>query len=125
MNKKTFWILTIGLVVVKLSIHFFTSTNYELHRDEMLYFSMGSHLSWGFASTPPFMSLLAFIVKSVFGYQPFFVKLFPALAGASILLLVALFIKELGGKAFGVFTGCLACIISTAMLRSVCWLLPA
>jgi len=124
MNKKTFWILTICLVLVKLSIHFFTSTNYELHRDEMLYFSMGSHLSWGFASTPPFMSLLAFVVKSVFGYQPFFVKLFPALFGASILILIAWFIKELGGTAFGVFTGCIAYIISTAMLRTASLFMP-
>jgi 4-amino-4-deoxy-L-arabinose transferase-like glycosyltransferase len=124
MNKKSFWILTLSLVLVKILIHFFTSTNYELHRDEMLYFSMGSHLSWGFASTPPFMSLLAFIIKSVFGYHPFFVKLFPALFGASILLLIALFIKELGGTAFAVFTGCFAYIISTAMLRTASLFMP-
>jgi len=124
MNKKTFWLLTIGLILVTIFIHFFTSTNYELHRDEMLYFSMGSHLSWGFASTPPFMSLLAFVIKTVFGYQPFFVKLFPALFGASILLLVALFIKELDGTAFAVFTGCFAYIISTAMLRTASLFMP-
>ena len=116
--------MTLSLVLVKIFIHFFTCTNYELHRDEMLYFSMGSHLSWGFASTPPFMSLLAFVIKSIFGYQPFFVKLFPALFGASILILIALFIKELGGNAFGVFAGCLAYIISTAMLRTASLFLP-
>ena len=75
MSNKSFWFLTISLVVVKLLIHFLTSTNYELHRDEMLYFSMGSHLSWGFASTPPLMAFLSFVVKSIFGYQEFFVKL--------------------------------------------------
>ncbi len=124
MDKKSFWILTISLVLVKLLIHFFTSTNYELHRDEMLYFSMGSHLSWGFASTPPLMSFLAFIIKSIFGYQEFFVKLFPALAGGGILILIALFIKELGGKGFAVFTGGMAYIISIAMLRSSSLFMP-
>lgn len=124
MSKKSFWILTISLVVIKLLIHFFTSTNYELHRDEMLYFAMGSHLSWGFASTPPLMSFLSFIIKTIFGYHEFFVKLFPALAGASILLLIALFIREIGGKLFAVFTGCLAFIISTAMLRSSSLFMP-
>jgi hypothetical protein len=124
MSKKSFWILTASMVLAKLLIHFFTCTNYELHRDEMLYFSMGSHLAWGFASTPPLMSFLSFIVKSLFGYTEFFVKLFPALAGASIVLLIALFIREIGGSAMAVFTGCLACIISTAMLRSSSLFMP-
>ena len=124
MNNKSFWLLTISLVTVKLLIHFFTGTNYELHRDEMLYFAMGSHLSWGFASTPPFMSFLAFIVKNVFGYEVFFVKLFPALFSASTLILIALFIKEIGGKGFAVFTGCCAFIISTAMLRTGSLFMP-
>lgn len=118
MTKQSFWILTISLVLVKLLIHFFTCTNYELHRDEMLYFAMGSHLSWGFASTPPFMALLAFIIKTIFGYQEFFVKLFPALAGGGIIILIALFTREIGGKLFAVFTACMAYIISIGMLRT-------
>ncbi len=97
---------------------------YELHRDEMLYFAMGSHLSSGYASTPPFIAFLAFILKSVFGYNVFFVKFFPALFGAANVLLIALFIKELGGKGFAVFTGCLSYIISTAMLRTSSLFMP-
>ena len=124
MDKKSFWILTVGFVLVKLAIHFITGSNYELHRDEMLYFEMGSHLSWGFASTPPFISFLAFIIKSIFGYHEFFVKLFPALFGALIIILIALFIKEIGGKGFGVLAGCTAFIISTAMLRTSSLFMP-
>jgi hypothetical protein len=124
MKKKSFWLLTISLVLLKLLIHFLTNTNYELHRDEMLYFSMGSHLSWGFASTPPFISFLAFIVKKIFGYHEFFVKLFPALFSAATLLLVALFVRQIGGKGFAVFAGGFAFIISTAMLRTGSLFMP-
>ena len=124
MNRKSFWILTSSLVLVKLLIHFFTGSNYELHRDEMLYFSMGSHLSWGFASTPPLMGFLSFLVKHIFGYQEFFVKLFPALAGASIMVLIALFIREIGGRGFAVLTGCLAYLVSIAMLRTSSLFMP-
>lgn len=85
---------------------------------------MGSHLSWGFASTPPIMSFLSFITKVLFGYNEFFVRLFPALAGASIVILIALFIREAGGKGIAVFTGCFACIISTSMLRSSSLFMP-
>ncbi len=124
MDKKSFWFLTISLAIFKLFVHLCTGSNYELHRDEMLYFSMGSHLSWGFASTPPFISFLAFIVKSLFGYQEFAVKLFPALFGASIIILIALFIKEIGGNKPGIFFGCFAYIVSTAMLRTASLFMP-
>ena len=124
MKKKSFLILISALVVVNLLIHFLTSTNYQLHRDEMLYFAMGDHLAWGFASTPPLMSFLSFLVKNIFGYQEFFVKLFPALAGTAVLVLIALFIKELGGRQFAVFTGALAYLISTAMLRTSSLFMP-
>jgi len=124
MNKKSFWVLTISLAIFKLLIHLFTGSNYELHRDEMLYFSMGSHLSWGFASTPPFISFLAYLVKSIFGYHEFAVKLFPALFGALIVILIALFVKEIGGKLPGIFFGCFAYIVSTAMLRTSSLFMP-
>jgi hypothetical protein len=124
MDKKKFWILTSCMVLVKLLIHLLISTGYELHRDEMLYFSMGNHLSWGFASTPPLMSFLAFIDIHVFGYHEFAVKFFPALSGAAIIVLIALFVKELGGKGFAVFTGSFAYILSTAMLRTSSLFMP-
>jgi hypothetical protein len=124
MSKKSFWILAISLALFKLLIHFLTCTNYELHRDEMLYLSMGNHLSWGFASTPPFMSLLSFIIIHVFGYHEFFVKLFPALFGAFNIILVAMFIRELGGQKTAVLTGCLAYLLSTAMLRTSSLFMP-
>jgi hypothetical protein len=124
MNKRLFWLLTGGLVLAKLLIHLLTNTNYELHRDEMLYFSMGNHLSWGFASTPPLMSFLAFIDIHVFGYHEFAVKFFPALFGASIIVLIALFVREIGGKGFAVFTGSFAYIISTSMLRTSSLFMP-
>jgi hypothetical protein len=124
MDKQKFWILTGSLVVVKLLIHFLTGSCYELHRDEMLYFSMGNHLSWGFASTPPLMSFLAFIDIHLFGYHEFAIKFFPALFGASIIVLIALFVKEIGGQGFAIFTGCYAYIISTAMLRTSSLFMP-
>jgi hypothetical protein len=78
----------------------------------------------GFASTPPFISFLAYIVKSILGYSEFAVKLFPAIFGASIVLLIALFIKEIGGKKTGIFFGCFAYIVSTAMLRTSSLFMP-
>ncbi|MGA3012844.1 MAG: glycosyltransferase family 39 protein [Bacteroidales bacterium] len=124
MKNRSFWILTLSLAAFMLLIHLATCSNYELHRDEMLYISFGSHLSWGFASTPPFISFLSFIIIHIFGYKAFFVKLFPALFGAFMVILIALFTRELGGKRLAVFLACFAAIISTAMLRTASLFMP-
>ena len=86
-NIPSFWLLTIVLVIVKLTIHFLTSTAYELHRDELIYFAFSNHLSFGYVSTPPLIGFLAYVVRILFGYSEFGIILFPALAGGHQLLL--------------------------------------
>jgi len=115
---STFWLITLLLVVSKLVIHFLTSTCYELHRDEMLYFALGNHLNFGYASTPPLIGFLAFVVKIIFGYSEWGIKLFPALAGASSIIIIALIVKEFGGKNLAMLIAGIAFLIPGAFLRS-------
>ena len=74
------------LSALKLLIHFLTNTNYGLHRDEYLYFDEGQHLAWGYFEVPPMTPFLA-AVTDLLGGSVFVIKLFPALAGAIIVLL--------------------------------------
>ncbi len=105
-------LVTVIFILVKLFLHFLTNTNYELHRDEMLYFNMGEHLSFGYATVPPFMGILAFIVKSIFGYSVFGIRFFPAVFGCLSIFMISRIIKELKG-------GILALVMaSTAFLLS-------
>jgi len=117
LKDKLFWAVTAVFMFVKLSLHLLTNTNYELHRDEMLYFNMADHLSFGYASVPPVIGFLAFLVKSVFGYSVFGIRLLPALAGVATIYLTAKIVKDLGG-------GFLALIIAlTSFLLSPGFLL--
>jgi hypothetical protein len=79
LNVSNYWIAAILFVIIKLFLHLLTNTNYELHRDEMLYFNMGDHLSFGYVSVPPMTGFLAFIIKNIFGYSVFGIRLIPAL----------------------------------------------
>ncbi|HJX72269.1 MAG TPA: glycosyltransferase family 39 protein [Bacteroidales bacterium] len=118
-NKiSSYWYIAAGLIVIKLLIHFLTSTIYELHRDEMLYFAMGNHLDFGYVSTPPFVGFLTFLARMLLGYSEFGIKLFPALAGAASIVVIALFVKELGGKNLALIIAGIAFIASGAFLRS-------
>ncbi len=105
------------LAIFKLLIHFLTNTNYGFHRDEFLYLAQGEHLSWGYMEVPPIIAVLGRIALSL-GGSPFVVRLFPAIIGGITVFLIAVMVKDLGGKKWAQSIACLAFILSPAFLRS-------
>ncbi len=97
-NVNTFWLIAFLFIAIKLLIHIFTASNYELHRDEMLYFNMGDHLDFGYLTVPPVTGFLAAIIKLVFGYSVFGIRLIPAILGSATLFIIAKTVKDFGGK---------------------------
>lgn len=106
-KTNPFWLTVVIFVIIELCLHLLTSTNYELHRDEMLYFNMGDHLAFGYLTVPPVTGFLAFVVKQIFGYSVFGIRLIPALFGAVTLFVIAKMVKDLGG---GILALCIASI---------------
>lgn len=115
-KKNSYWVVASFLIVLKLCLHFFTSTNYELHRDEMMYFNMADHLDWGFASVPPMIGFLAGVVKTIFGYSVFGIRFFPAMMGAASIFMMAKIIRELGGGIFAMVLASTAFLLSPGFL---------
>jgi hypothetical protein len=89
-----------------------------------LYFSLSENLDWGFASVPPFIGFITKVTTFLFGYSAFSLNLFPVIAGVVSLLLIALIVKEIGGKTFAIIVACLAFLLSPAFLRSNSLLQP-
>ncbi|MCF8308502.1 MAG: glycosyltransferase family 39 protein [Bacteroidales bacterium] len=112
------WLLIIGLATFKLVIHLATNTNYELHRDALLYYSLGEHLDWGFVSVPPLTPLISKISLFLFGHNTFALRFFPAVAGAVSVVLVAKIVRELKGGKWAILIAAAAFILSPAFLRS-------
>lgn len=113
---SNYWIVAILFIAAKLCLHFLTNTNYELHRDEMLYFNMADHLSFGYATVPPVTGFLAFIVKSIFGYSVFGIRLIPALLGAGSIYIIARIVRESGGGILALIIAASAFLLSTGFL---------
>ncbi len=112
------WLVIIGLAIAKLLIHFFTNTNYELHRDAFLYYSLGEHFDWGYTSVPPLIGVLSKISTVLFGNTTFALRFFPALVGAISVIIIALIVIELKGNIFAIIIALFAFIFSPAFLRS-------
>ncbi|MBN8707611.1 MAG: glycosyltransferase family 39 protein [Bacteroidetes bacterium] len=117
MQKKTwFTIITCLFILAKLILHFSTSTNYELHRDEMLYFNMADHVSFGYASVPPMIGWLAWLTELLFGYSVFGIRFFPALMGALSIWILSRIVKDLDGGLFALTLTLTAFLLSPGFL---------
>lgn len=109
---------------LKLALHFFTNTNYELHRDTYLYLALADHLDFGFVSVPPGIAVIAKLSNVLFGDSDFAVGVFPALIGVASLLVIGLLVKEFEGEIWALVLACASFVLSPAFLRSNTFLQP-
>ena len=104
------------LALFKLLLHFATNTRYGFFRDEMYYLACGEHLDWGYVDQSPLIALIAWGSRALFGDSLFAVRFFPAVAGALLVYVTGLIVRELGGGRFSIILACLAVIISPNLL---------
>jgi len=93
------------LALAKLMLHFLTNGQYGYQIDELYYMACGEHLDWGYTELPPLIAVIANLSRSLFGDSLFAIRFFPAVAGALLVVVTGLMVRELGG---GKFAQCLA-----------------
>ncbi|HLF64186.1 MAG TPA: glycosyltransferase family 39 protein [Saprospiraceae bacterium] len=114
--KGTF--ILIGLALLNILIHLLCYNNLEYHRDELLYFTLGLHPALGYATVPPLIGWVAFVMQSLFGFTLFSVKLFPALLSGVFLYVTAGITRELGGKLPAQILTAIAILVMPLNLRA-------
>ncbi|MEM8967324.1 MAG: glycosyltransferase family 39 protein [Bacteroidota bacterium] len=110
------WLLL--LAVLNVAIHLLFYDNLGYHRDELLYFSLGQHPAFGYASVPPLIGWLSATISGLLGYSVFAARLIPALAGGFMVLLVGKMTQELGGKSYARILAAIALICTPFSLRT-------
>ena len=108
----------IFLALFSIILHLIFINNLEYHRDELLYFSLGQHPAFGYATVPPMIGWIAFVMQKLFGYSVFAVRLFPALLSGAMILLAASMAKELGGSRYSGFLASTGLLISVFFMRT-------
>lgn len=119
-NRKP---LSIALVFSGLSVlvHLIFANNYELHRDEYLYIALGRHLDWGYASVPPLIGFISWLVAKSGLPVDLGLKAVAALAGGFTLFIVQRMTFNLGGKTWALVLAGTAWLFSIAYNRTA-WL---
>ena len=86
------------IAAIKLVIHLYAGRHYGYFVDELYYLACAQPLAWGYVDQPPLIALIAKIARSLFGESLSAIRLFPALAGAGMVLLTGLIARELGAN---------------------------
>ncbi|MGW4410597.1 glycosyltransferase family 39 protein [Nonomuraea sp. NPDC004702] len=96
---------------------------YGYHRDELYFRVLAGHPAWGYVDQPPLTPMLGKAALGLFGDTVTALRVFPALAAAVVVVLVALVARELGGDrlaqtmaAVGAATGAYTLIAAHTLL---------
>ena len=108
------WVL--WLAAFNFCLHLAVSGNYGLFVDELYFLACGEHLAWGYVDMPPLTAVQARVARALFGDTPYGLHVFPALAGALLVLLVAAIARELGGGRFAQGLAALAALVAPGWL---------
>jgi len=117
MNKNT-KIAILILSLINVAVHLIFYNQLEYHRDELLYFTLGKHPDFGYASVPPFIGWLSFLMEQFIGFSLFAVKLLPAILGGVFTFLVALIAKELGGRSYAQVLAAICFVFAPIFMRA-------
>ena len=114
--KHLKWLIP-ALALIKVCFHLWFYDSLEPHRDELLYFSLGTHPAAGYASVPPMVGWLAFVLMKTIGFSALAIKIIPALLGGVMLWLSAEICKELSGSWFAQLLTALGVFLAPVFIR--------
>ncbi len=106
------------IAIFNIALHLWCYNNLEYHRDELLYFSLGHHPAFGYATVPPLIGWIAAAMQALFGHSLFAVKLFPALLSGAMVLLASRIAKELKGGTYAQILAAFTMVFLPVTLRA-------
>jgi hypothetical protein len=126
-GRKTGWLdpalaVVICLAAVKLLVHLITGRHYGYFVDELYYLACSRHLDWGYVDQPPLIAVVTWMVRSLLGESLPAIRLLPALAGATMVLMTGLLARALGGGRFAQGLAALAALLAPGFLATEAFL---
>lgn len=103
---------------ISILVHLIFAANYELQRDEFLYIALGQHLDWGYASVPPFIGFVSWLISKSGIPMDWGIKWAAALAGGLSLFVTVKMAFNLGGKTWALLLAGAAYLFSIAYNRT-------
>jgi hypothetical protein len=90
----------------------------------LLYFSLGHHPAFGYASVPPLIGWISWLMQNIFGSNLFAVRIFPALLGGIMIFIIASIARELGGTRYSSILAVTGLSVSIFFMRTYFLFMP-
>jgi hypothetical protein len=114
-NSLSPWVILIAILNVIFHLAFYNTLGF--HRDELLYFSLGQHLSAGYASVPPFTGFVAWLMIHISGYSLLSARIIPMVLSGVLIFLGAAIAREFRGKHYAQILAAIALCVTPFNLR--------
>jgi 4-amino-4-deoxy-L-arabinose transferase-like glycosyltransferase len=108
--------IVFALGLVRIVLYFIAANNYGYFRDELYHLACGEHPAWGYVDQPPLIGWVAWLLQHTIGTSLFALRLLPALADASTIVLAGLLAREFGGRRWAMFLAGLGILLGPIFL---------
>jgi 4-amino-4-deoxy-L-arabinose transferase-like glycosyltransferase len=108
------WVAAIA--ACKLLLHLYAGRYYGYFVDELYNLALARHLAFGYVDVAPMIALLGRIEMFLFGDSLSAIRIFPALAGAGLVLLTGTLARQLGGGRFAQVLAALCVFLAPGFL---------
>jgi 4-amino-4-deoxy-L-arabinose transferase-like glycosyltransferase len=109
-------VLSVAAAFVALELAM--SARYGFHRDELYFLACSRHMAWGYVDQPPFVPAAAWLATHLFGTSAAALRVFPALAGGTTVVVTALMAQQLGGRKLAQLLAALGAATSAQVLAA-------
>jgi len=106
----------IYLAIGKLILHILFHAEYGYFRDEFYYIACSDHLAWGYVDQPPLSIFVLAVGRALMGSSLLSIRILSAVAGAGVVIMTGLTVRQLGGGRYTQMLAAVAVIASPIML---------
>ncbi|MCU0459985.1 MAG: glycosyltransferase family 39 protein [Bacteroidales bacterium] len=108
----------VAIALFNIAIRLLVYDNLEYHRDELLYLALGQHPDFGYATVPPLIGWVSWLLQHLFENSLFAIRLFASALGGIMIFLVASMARELGATRYGAILAATGLTVSGFFMRT-------
>lgn len=108
----------IFIALANIGVRFLFYDNLEYHRDDLLYFALGTHPAFGYETVPPLTGWVAMMMQFILDGSLFAVRAFPSFLSGVMVLLTASIARELGSSRYGALLAVTGLSVSGFFMRT-------
>ncbi len=108
----------LAIALFNIAVRLIIYDNLEYHRDELLYLSLGQHPDFGYATVPPLIGWISWLLQHLFSNSLFAIRLFASVLGGVMIFLVASMARELGATRYGAILAATGLTVSGFFMRT-------